>query len=54
VPNFDGYQMLSEQVHTTKKLEIPQEVIARVAERVAGENTFLIEHFGEEFFNRTK
>lgn len=55
VPNFGSYYKLEKRVHKTKnKLLIPQVVIDRAAERVAGEDAFLRQHFGEDFYLRTK
>ena len=54
IPNFGLYRMLRKQIHKSKEAVIPQSVIARAAERVAREDDFLKQHFGQEFFNRTK
>jgi hypothetical protein len=54
IPNFGLYKMLNKKIHKTKKAEIPPEVMARAADRVSAEDKFLINHFGEEFFKRTK
>jgi hypothetical protein len=54
IPNFGLYRMLRKQIHKSKEAVIPQSVIARAAARVAREDDFLKQHFGQEFFNRTK
>ncbi len=51
---FGGYKSLTETVHKTKKVVIPDWVSERVAETVACQNEYLAETFGEEFFKRTK
>jgi hypothetical protein len=54
IEQFGRYENLEEQVHISKKLALPQEVVDRVAEQVAGEDAFLLNHFGAEFFERTR
>lgn len=54
IPNFGLYRMLQKQIHKSKDAVIPQIVIERAMERVAGEEAFLRDRFGEEFYARTK
>lgn len=54
VSRFGEYEKLKEKVHKSKKAEIPEEIVERIAEQVASEDAFLKSHFGEDFYARTK
>lgn len=54
VPRFDGYELLTTQIHVTKKLEIPPSVVAAAAALTASEDDYIRREFGEEFFLKTK
>jgi hypothetical protein len=54
ISHFNSYEKLGKRVHKTKKAEIPQIVIDEAIARVADEDAFLKQHFGEDFYERTK
>ena len=54
IERHDDYELLTEQIHVTKKLEIPPSVIAAAAALVAAEDDYIRREFGEEFFLKTK
>lgn len=54
IARHNGYELLTEQIHVTKKLEIPPSVVAAAAALTASEDDFIRQEFGEEFFQKTK
>lgn len=54
IPPLRKYRHLTTQVHVGKKLEVPENVIARATRKTAAEDDYLKEAFGESFFERTK
>lgn len=54
IARYENYDLLTEQIHVTKKLEIPPPVLAAAAALTAGEDDYLRREFGEEFFQKTK
>lgn len=53
-PHHDGYKMLDESIHATKKAAIPDWVIAELETEVAPHREFIRATFGEDFARRTK
>lgn len=54
IARHSRYRYLTEKVHVTKKLTIPDDVIERARKRTAAEDEFLKATFGEDFFERTR
>lgn len=54
VARHEDYALLTEQIHVTKKLEVPLSVIAAAAALTAPEDDYIRQEFGEEFFQKTK
>jgi hypothetical protein len=52
--HFDNYDAMTEQVHKTKDVEIPQWVRDKVEEMVKPQQAYLIEAFGQEFYDATR
>lgn len=53
--HFDGYKDLSEPSHKTKDVvEIPDWVVKAMEEQTAPQKAYLIDAFGEEFYNSTR
>ncbi len=53
VPAFSGYNGLSEVIHKTKELPVPQEVVQYFSELLAPQAEFLKARFGESFYKLT-
>lgn len=51
---FDGYKALTEQIHKTKDVTIPDWVSREVELISAKQKDYLIETFGEEFYRNTR
>lgn len=51
---FAGYKSLTEQVHQTKKATIPDWVVQEVAEFAKPSQEYLINTFGQDFYEKTK
>lgn len=54
LPRYAGYTLLTEQIHVTKKLEIPAAVVAAASELTAAEDEYIRREFGEDFFRQTR
>ena len=54
IARHDNYKLLTEQIHVTKKLEIPGPVVEAAAALTAQEDDYIRQEFGEDFFRRTK
>jgi len=54
VARHEKYELLTEQIHVTKKLEVPPSVVAAAAALTAAEDDYIRQEFGEEFFLKTK
>jgi hypothetical protein len=54
IARYDDYTLLTEQIHVTKKLEVPSSVVAAAVAATAGEDDYVRREFGEEFFMKTK
>ena len=54
IARHENYELLTEQIHVTKKLEIPPSVVAAAAATTAAEDDYIRREFGEEFFQKTK
>ena len=54
IARHENYELLTEQIHVTKKLEIPPSVVAAATAITAGEDDYIRREFGEEFFQKTK
>jgi hypothetical protein len=54
IARHENYELLTEQIHVTKKLEIPPSVVAAAEAITAGEDDYIRREFGEEFFQKTK
>ena len=54
ISHFDGYRLLESKVHKTKKVEIPPEVVTKVKDKVAEEDTYIRSTFGDEFFRKSR
>ncbi|MBL0373213.1 sulfotransferase [Rhizobium sp. KVB221] len=52
--HYDGYKEIDEQVHTTKKIAIPEWVTKKVEADIQPQRRFLINTFGNEFYEKTK
>jgi hypothetical protein len=51
---FDGYKALTEQIHKTKEVKVP-DWVAQAVERIAApQKDYLIETFGEDFYKNTR
>jgi hypothetical protein len=48
------YRYMAAEVHVTKKLDIPERVIARAARKTAAEDAYLRTAFGDAFFEQTR
>jgi len=48
------YRYMTAEVHVTKKLDVPERVIARAARRTAAEDDYLRTTFGDAFFEQTR
>lgn len=48
------YKALNEQVHKTKEVTVPDWMIERAAKLAAPQQAYLIETFGQEFYEKTK
>ena len=48
------YELLTEQIHVTTKLEVAPSTIAAAAALVAAEDDYIRKEFGEAFFQKTK
>jgi hypothetical protein len=51
---FEHYDAMTEQVHKTKDVEIPQWVRDELEEMVRPQKTYLIEAFGQDFYDATR
>lgn len=51
---FDGYKALTEQIHKTKEVTVPDWVAAEVEQFSAPQKDYLIKAFGEEFYKGTR
>jgi hypothetical protein len=51
---FENYAAMTEQVHKTKEVEIPQWVRDEVEETVKPQQAYLIEAFGQDFYDATR
>lgn len=51
---FDGYKALTEQVHKTKEVVVPDWVVALLDEMNKPQKDYLIKAFGEEFYKNTR
>lgn len=51
---FDGYKALTEQIHKTKDVTVPDWVSREVELMSAPQKDYLIEAFGEEFYEKTR
>jgi hypothetical protein len=54
IERHEDYELLTEQIHVTKKLEVPPSVVAAAAALTAAEDDYIRREFGEEFFQKTK
>lgn len=54
IARYENYELLTEQIHVTKKVEIPPSVVAAAAAVTAAEDDYIRREFGEEFSRRTK
>jgi hypothetical protein len=54
IDHFNGYHFLESKVHTTKTVDIPDDVVARVRDKVAPEEAYIRATFGDEFFRRSR
>lgn len=54
IPHFDGFTLLSEKVHATKKYDISDSVKRAAQEVTQTEADYLLREFGEEFFEKTR
>lgn len=54
VPRHENYELLTEQIHVTKKIEVAPSVAAAAAALTAPEDDYIRREFGEEFFQKTK
>lgn len=54
IARHDSYALLTEQIHVTKKLEIPPSVVAAATALTAAEDDYIRNEFGEEFFQKTR
>ena len=54
VAHHENYQLLTEQIHVTKKLEVAPSVVAAAAALTAAEDDYIRREFGEAFFQKTK
>ena len=53
IDRHEGYSCLTQQIHATKKLEIPASVIAAARAATADEDDYLKREFGEKFLEAT-
>lgn len=51
---FDGYKAMEEPSHKTKEVTVPDWVAAEVEAFSAPQKTYLMEAFGEDFYNKTR
>jgi hypothetical protein len=54
IARHDGYTLLTTHIHTTWKMDVPEPVVAAIASLCSGEDDFLRQEFGEEFFEGTR
>lgn len=51
---FNDYQAVTEQVHKTREVEVPDWVADAIRDMTKPQADYLIEAFGEEFYNKTR
>jgi hypothetical protein len=54
IRRLEQYRYLTDDVHVTRKVEVPERVVARVRRKTAAEDAYLISTFGAAFFERTR
>ncbi|MBX9459102.1 MAG: sulfotransferase [Rhizobium sp.] len=54
LPRYEGYTLLTEQIHVTKKVAIPDAVVAVASKITAAEDDYIRHEFGEDFFQKTR
>jgi hypothetical protein len=54
IPHFENYQQLRQQIHPTKKREIPQHIKDLVQESAAAEVEYLKSRFDDDFMRRIR
>ena len=54
VSHFGSYRQFDEQIHVTKKVAIPDWVTKKLERQAEPQRAFLIETFGQEFYDKTK
>jgi hypothetical protein len=53
-PRYGKYRLLRTTVHSTAKIEIPEEVISLAREKTAPQVDYLIRELGDDFYARTR
>jgi hypothetical protein len=51
---FDGYEAMTEQVHKTKEVVVPDWVSQKIADWCSPQKDYLIATFGQDFYDRTR
>jgi hypothetical protein len=51
---FDGYKDMTEKIHKTKEIEIPDWVRNRLDEMTKPQRDYLINAFGQDFYENTR
>ena len=51
---FDGYKAMAKRIHKTKEIEIPDWVRNRIEEMTRPQRDYLIEAFGQDFYEQTR
>jgi len=54
IKRLGEYRYLTTNVHATRKLDIPERVVARAARKTAAEDDYLRTTFGDAFFEQTR
>jgi hypothetical protein len=52
--HFDGYEALEETIHKTKEIPLPDWVVERAVALAETQKEYLINAFGQEFYEKTK